>query len=483
VAEVISNTGTVLTVRGNWTTLPTTSTYTVRSPRGLALTPEAIVASIPAEEIAWGGVSPGFAQRVPEVYVPWGWDQQVQRLQYEYRAFNGPALLNLGIARIDAVSILSTDLGQWITSDGGTIVGPTSTAARLVAVRQATLFGGGLLQWDFQTTYEYPELEEGDLIAVPTSWFVANNPITSTAVSGWLMAVGKVIGTDLSGKRFKLWIRRWNDLIPASEGILRDGFRGLSSSALNGQGSTIPYGVPPNVLTSRWGGIGAGQMWIAFKWSTFNLIRADGSTLAVPAPPAALPGPFLGDVAGGTRGALTLYARIGLVKNNELCAISGEASTAVGANRLLTITSPAAVAGYDGWMPMVASATNTEYIQATGISPNAGPLAFGTDYQEATGHFTTVDSQYDNTWWPGALVLWGMNPSITTYWYPFYDIGPSLVRVAPFGGGSAVTAPDAPSASKQVGDGRYPLSVGAFTVAIGAGGGGGGGTSGGGRFT
>ncbi len=200
------------------------------------LTPESLAASFTADEILWSRVTPGFAQRVPEVYCPWSWNQTAQRLEFEYRAFNGPALTNLGIARIDSVSILPTDMGQWITADGSNGASPpqpTSSLAQRTAVRQATLLGGGLLEWEFETTYEYPELEEGDLVAIPTAYFVANSPITSLPISGWLMATGKVVGTDLSGRKFQVWIRRWNDLVPANALVPRQNFAAPVVKALH----------------------------------------------------------------------------------------------------------------------------------------------------------------------------------------------------------------------------------------------------------
>src|SRR5205085_1044167 len=70
-ADVVSNTGTVLTISGVWTVNPTgTSVYTVTGIQGFALTPEGVTLALGADEVLWGRVSPGFAQRVPEVYVP-----------------------------------------------------------------------------------------------------------------------------------------------------------------------------------------------------------------------------------------------------------------------------------------------------------------------------------------------------------------------------------------------------------------------------
>src|SRR6266566_1479027 len=127
------------------------------------------------------------------------------------------------------------------------------------------------------------------------------------------------------------------------------------STPYNNQASLLPVPFGAALFTGAWGGIGAGQMFVAFSWSSQTLVRPDTSTLSLPAPPAALSlvGGDLGQVAGGTRGATTLWARRGLVKDGHICALSGEQSLAVSANNVLTVAAPTNPGGYDGWCVLV----------------------------------------------------------------------------------------------------------------------------------
>src|SRR5260370_20880994 len=111
-------------------------------------------------------------------------------------------------------------------------------------------------------------------------------------------------------------------------------------------------------------------------------------------------------------------------------------------------------------------------------------LPFGTNYTEPTGHFQTGNVQFDATYWPGAVVAWGGNPSVASFWHLFYDPtaeGIKTVRVLPDVAGFN-TAADPVMASRQNGDGMMPLNTGNLTVSIGVGGGGGPGNSGGSRL-
>lgn len=95
------------------------------------------------------------------------------------------------------------------------------------------------------------------------------------------------------------------------------------------------------------------------------------SGIATPASPA------LTTVAGGTKPARTNFVRIAYrnAAGGESPA-SAEASIATALNFLVKVTSPAASPGAVDWRVYVATATNTETLQAT--------LAIGTDYTEPT---------------------------------------------------------------------------------------------------
>src|SRR6266566_3252830 len=255
------------------------------------------------------------------------------------------------------------------------------------------------------------------------------------------------------------------------------------STPYNNQASLLPVPFAAALFTGAWGGIGAGQMFVAFSWSSQTLVRPDTSTLSLPAPPAALSlaAGDLGQQAGGTRGATTLWARRGLVKDGHICALSGEQSLAISANNVLTIAAPTNPGGYDGWCVMVGTASNAEFLQ-DGTGGPAFPIPFGTNYLEPNAHFSTAPSQYTSAWL-GAVVYADLNPSTTYYFYPFFDIALGFARFAPFNIAAGDTAPSMADAGKAWQDGRIALSGASMTVVVGGGGTSGSSPTGGSRLT
>jgi hypothetical protein len=73
------------------------------------------------------------------------------------------------------------------------------------------------------------------------------------------------------------------------------------------------------------------------------------------------------------------------VLGGQMMTISDESQLTVNANNLLKVTSPPAVAGYDGWVPCVGASGFTEVFQP---GQPATPVAFGTDWTEPTGGAT-----------------------------------------------------------------------------------------------
>src|SRR5207249_617431 len=113
------------------------------------------------------------------------------------------------------------------------------------------------------------------------------------------------------------WIRRWADIGPANRFVSRSGYGFSSSTPFDNQGSVPPSTVLTNILSYVTGGTTSGLMSVSWTWATFNILRADGTSIAVPASSAfsACPTPVLGQVAGGTLGARTIWVRIAYVKN------------------------------------------------------------------------------------------------------------------------------------------------------------------------
>lgn len=259
------------------------------------------------------------------------------------------------------------------------------------------------------------------------------------------------------------------------------------SDAMNPQGSTPPITADANPFS--YSGVcpsSATRGSIAWTWSAFTIYRADGTTISVPASSslATTAAPTLSQVAGGALAARTRCVRIGLVKDKMLFGVSAETSLAVSVNNLLKVTSPAAVAGYDGWIPLVGSVgTNDEVLQtgAGGALP-ASPIAFGTDWTEpTTGAIQPTGNNTQMNDYSGVLKAAhdGNLAASTTYqYYPCLDVANVLIS---FAGGGAMSAKSILQASRQNRDGYIPLAVlGAMpgvTPAVGSpssGGGGGG---------
>jgi hypothetical protein len=128
--------------------------------------------------------------------------------------------------------------------------------------------------------------------------------------------------------------------------------------------------------------------------------------------------------------------------------VGAESSIAVPANSVLKVTSPASVAGYDGWVPLVGTVTNTEFIQTT--------FTFGTDYTESTAGFNSATTtSYDNTYMPGGVTAYALQSSSTYWFYPYYDIVQALLA---FDGGNLNK--NSAGSQTQNADGRIPLSLG-----------------------
>ena len=245
-----------------------------------------------------------------------------------------------------------------------------------------------------------------------------------------------------------------------------------------------PWGTSPNsslgYVTAT--AAGGGSSLVDFEWSSFQIKRQDGSIITIPASTSlgVAAAPTLSQVSGGSLGARTLYARIVLIRNGEMYAISAESSLAVSASNLLHIASPAAVAGYDGWAPMLCTGSpNAETV--IGL---AQFIPFGTSYTEppggavgggAFGFSSDPAGQFAIHVWNGTTNL---GAGLTYYFYPYYNTFTQLVEL------NWATAASPTLAAIQVANGNIPLSTGAIVITTPAGSGGsGGGSGGGGRNT
>ncbi len=174
------------------------------------------------------------------------------------------------------------------------------------------------------------------------------------------------------------------------------------STPYNNQGSIVPTPGDGTIFSYTAGGTTTGHMFAVISTSADYTLRfADGSAITAKATnaydrPAA---PTLSQVAGGALGARNYWVRVAFVKknpqNNSSVMYRSSAETAnfaVSANNLLKVTSPAAVAGYDGWVVLIGTGANAEVIEQRlggGGAVNDGPIAFGTDYTEPTAGAVT----------------------------------------------------------------------------------------------
>lgn len=250
-----------------------------------------------------------------------------------------------------------------------------------------------------------------------------------------------------------------------------------SSSAHSPQGSILPASTDVTPFSYNAGGPSNGNMWVAWTWPAITLYLPDGTTIAVPASSslATPPSPTLSQVAGGALAGRTRFVRIAYVKNTLMYHIGAEASIVLSANNLLRVASPPAVAGYDGWIPLVGTASNAEFFQ-----PIAA-VAFGTSWTEPTTGADFTNTPYDNTKMPNAVTATARNSSLTYFFYPFWDIVAGLVAFVDNG----TSAKSGAIAIKQNMDGRIGLTaftgMNAVTPAA-TGSGSGVGVNGGGKF-
>lgn len=170
-------------------------------------------------EILPTSVLPGFRQRVPEFWVPWGWNGT----NYPFLSYsvNAAALTALGNGTIDPRP-LDDAVAQWIITQTGD-AGGVSSLADAIGTRIVNTLGTGLILWTFRTTYRFPELEPGDLVAVPTDWFVAHDPIAARELAGLGYGIGVIQACDVTGQEFAVWIQTYANILAYPQGATKVG--------------------------------------------------------------------------------------------------------------------------------------------------------------------------------------------------------------------------------------------------------------------
>jgi hypothetical protein len=163
------------------------------------------------DEVTIESANPGLRQRVPEFFVPFNYDPDINWYASEVRAFHADALADLGRARIDTPLRLDGTVAQWIDA---------TSLAQTVGERHTLAFGTGVRLWTFTSVYAYPELEVGDLIAIKTVGFVMRDPVNDRGLRGHLWALGRIAAVhDVLGTRFTIWVKDLSDILPTNEDI------------------------------------------------------------------------------------------------------------------------------------------------------------------------------------------------------------------------------------------------------------------------
>lgn len=177
----------------------------------------AAVALFPRDTIKMLRVDNGYEERVPDIAVEWGFDTtKADDFADESYSSVSNAITNFGRALIDRTENLDEEIAKWI---------PGSTLGDVIADRVTRNFATGVPLFAFQSIYDTPWLEPGDPIALETDRLVIRDPNTGLAYRGPLWAIGRICRTHgLEGNTFTVWVRSFQDIIPAVAATTRDAF-------------------------------------------------------------------------------------------------------------------------------------------------------------------------------------------------------------------------------------------------------------------
>jgi len=165
-----------------------------------------LTAVFPKEEIQVLAMSPGYRRRTAEIFVPFDWDAVEERFRGQVQGLNTAAFTALGEAYIEPARV-PEEISRWIGAE---------SLAQTIADQFIRFRGTGVIEWRFHSTYCYPDLEPGDLVAVEAEPFVLRDPFTGAAVRGRMWALGVIRAVDgCWGQDLTVWIRQFSDLLPA----------------------------------------------------------------------------------------------------------------------------------------------------------------------------------------------------------------------------------------------------------------------------
>jgi hypothetical protein len=184
-----------------------------------------VVAHFPETEITWDATPPGLRQRAPRVLVSFqpatlggkDWTKSIER---EDATILG-AIEQAGTEAGTQVDEFPETVSRWIrvsnpTSLTDSVIDDAEGMADALAHRHVRTFGAGLLVWPFTARVPHPHLEIGDMVSAENSKFVGRDPASGRELRGPLQVRAVIVGRNLWGTRFLVWVRAYSDMVTSS---------------------------------------------------------------------------------------------------------------------------------------------------------------------------------------------------------------------------------------------------------------------------
>src|SRR6185437_2968711 len=154
-----------------------------------------------------------------------------------------------------------------------------------------------------------------------------------------------------------------------------------------------------------WGNLGTSSITITeVLQATIDGQTPTGKQFTMPPPVAPPSAPTLGQSAGGTEAAETVYVKITYTNPSGETVPSAESNFAKSLNNLLTVTSPAASGNAAGYNVYASTTTGTETKQ------NATPINLGTNWMEPTSGLTNTGATVPTINTTPSMILTGPYP-------------------------------------------------------------------------
>lgn len=187
-------------------------------------------------------VSPGLSARAPEVFLAYDYDIEGKQYRAEHRGFHAVAITAIGAANLGAPKRLPDTVGQWVL---------TSALATTIVRRHLEAFSTGLRQWQFRSTYPYPELQLGDRVLISTKKFVLRDPIASRELYDQLWVIGIISGIhDVLGTDFTIWVQSLSDVLASTEAVTLELNKRLAVRVFDSANQIITQ--PPDTVAIEW---------------------------------------------------------------------------------------------------------------------------------------------------------------------------------------------------------------------------------------